>query len=281
MSSPSPLSGDPVAKASTSPGARLGPIITPTELASADVQLDIQESAPRVEAVRSHSKGLLGFLSCQRRATASRETQQSRDALVAAYEGLLEEGRNLPADLQEAFSRMCWWSDATGPNGSDVFVLIPRGLDGQLDGPVDIWRLFVFALTRMHDLVVRDNRSFTLVWVQAGDHKLWLWSALQLTRKLHERYRQNLVSLHVVHPSWTIRAVELLLWPIVEEEFWDIFQCHERVEFLGTYFDLDKLALPGDVMEYDSFLDKEAEFLTQTAGDLQGQASSAYFPEPE
>merc|ERR1712050_497001 len=92
---------------------------------------------------------------------------------------------------------------------------------------------------------------------------LWSWSAWRFRRTLHPKYLDNLVANHVVHPSWSMRFIQLALWPLVEETFWDSFYCHERVEFLDTHLSIKKLGLPKDVFDYDRFLDREAQFMMQ------------------
>lgn len=103
-----------------------------------------------------------------------------------------------------------------------------------------------------------------MVWVQLSDHRVWPWQAWRFSESLHERYGNNLEALHVIHPSWTIRILRLILWPLASEEFWDFFYAHERIEFLDTHIDFGKFRLPKDVYEYDKFLDQQAAELSKS-----------------
>ncbi|CAE8632170.1 unnamed protein product, partial [Polarella glacialis] len=92
---------------------------------------------PRVQQPVSHSGGLLAMLSCQRRSRPS-AGQRNSEGDHSAYQGLLEEGQQLSPDAQQAFSRMAWWSDAVDATGAEVFMLVPRGEDGELGGALDM-----------------------------------------------------------------------------------------------------------------------------------------------
>merc|ERR1711924_558163 len=155
--------------------------------------------------------------------------------------------------------------------GAKVFVVAPRGPGGDNECYIDMWNLICYCLEQMHDRVVERGEMFAVVWVQMSNHRIWPVTAMMLKRQLHERYGRFLEALHVVHPSWSVRVLRLGLWPIASEEFWDQFECHERVEFLEPGINLRKLALPQDIYEYDKFLDKQAEEMSkQMASQMHG-----------
>merc|ERR1711908_184659 len=136
-----------------------------------------------------------------------------------------------------------------------------------------MWKLLAYAASEMHDHVVDQGRRYAAVWVQAGDHKIWSFSAWSFRRTLHARYFENVDTIHVVHPSWAVRFYEIALWPIVGEDFWNRFFTHERVEFLSTHMDMAKLGLPRDVEEYDAFLDEESKFISEHSALLTAGAT--------
>merc|ERR1711865_899117 len=121
--------------------------------------------------------------------------------------------------------------------------------------------------------------GFAVVWLQFSGHRVWPFSALTLkNHHLHEKYGRFLDAVHVVHPSWSVRLLRLALWPFAGDEFWDQFQCHERVEFLDSSVNLKKLALPADVIAYDKFLDVEAEEMSKNAHKTMSKHWGGYNP---
>lgn len=192
--------------------------------------------------------------------------------LSRAYTRLLEKARAIPTERQEVLGHMAWWSGAETKEGTPVFVVAPRGFDGQLEGTVDMWELLLYATTLMHEHVVEQNRTYAAVWIQAGDHRMWPLSAWKFRRALHKRFFDNVDAVHAVHPSMTVRLYELVLWPFVEDSFWDRFITHERIEFVGSHFDVDKLGLPQDLFEYDGLLDAESRLFTEQASIMVGGA---------
>merc|ERR1712232_1077421 len=186
-------------------------------------------------------------------------------AMSSTYRNLLLTGRGLSDVEQILFGKMAWWSDAVSSDGGRVFVLSPRGEDGELEGYTDMWKLSAYSLAQMHPRVVESGEKYSVVWVQAGDHRLSFWAARKVRRSLPDQYSGNLAGVHVVHPSWSYRVMELALWPFVDESFWDSFYCHERVEFLEQHMRVKELDLPADVIEYDQYLDKEAQYMSEQA----------------
>eukprot|EP00930_Biecheleria_cincta_P064926 TRINITY_DN5061_c0_g1_i1.p1 TRINITY_DN5061_c0_g1~~TRINITY_DN5061_c0_g1_i1.p1 ORF type:complete len:300 (+),score=58.07 TRINITY_DN5061_c0_g1_i1:38-901(+) len=202
---------------------------------------------------------------CQRR--------RSREAREASYGKLLDLGRKIPEQKQtDWYEKLAWWSDAKTKRGARVFVLAPRGPQGETDHPIDMSELLAFALTKMDKTVVKENTAFAVVWVQLSDHRVWPWQAWRFSELLHARYADNLEAVHVIHPSWTIRILRLFLWPLASDEFWDYFYAHERIEFLDTHIDFGKFRLPKDVYEYDKWLDQQAAELSKSNAMRHGGA---------
>lgn len=144
---------------------------------------------------------------------------------------------------------------------------------------IDMWKLLGYAMTQMHDHVVRRNKRYTLLWVTLGDHRLWPWQVMNVYRNIHQRYVDNLDAIHIVHPSWTVIGLRLLvLWPLerfLPKDFWDRFHSHDRIEFLDMAgFDLKKLDLPQDLIQFDKELDVRAEEQMRMASDMMGGPAS-------
>eukprot|EP00931_Biecheleriopsis_adriatica_P000484 TRINITY_DN100517_c0_g1_i1.p1 TRINITY_DN100517_c0_g1~~TRINITY_DN100517_c0_g1_i1.p1 ORF type:complete len:283 (-),score=70.03 TRINITY_DN100517_c0_g1_i1:65-913(-) len=235
------------------------------------------EAANTVQPPRSPLSRLgdfLRLLTCKRRCTQE-ELQKRADK---RYEELLALGRAVtPRKREDWYDRLLWWSEVKTKRGARVFVLAPRGPQGETEYAINMWELIAYALTKMHDAVVLEDTPFALVWVQQNDHRVWPWSAWRLSESLHARYSKNLEAIHVVHPSWTVRVLRLLLWPLASEEFWDYFYAHERIEFLDMALDMKKFRLPKDICEYDKWLDQQAQELhKQQAAKYGGPMGSGF-----
>lgn len=202
--------------------------------------------------------GLVGLLTCRRRAAGAREGS-SASTSSPEYEALRKCGRSLGDDEKAAFAKMAWWSTSQTKSGAKVFVLAPRGPDGDTECYIPMWKLLAYTASQMHEHVVKRGERFAVVWVQCSNHRVWPFTARAFKSHLHERYARCLDAVHVVHPSWTVRFLRLALWPFASDAFWDQFECHERVEFLDSFMDLKKLELPDDIYEFDKFLDRQAE----------------------
>merc|ERR1712039_630783 len=103
-----------------------------------------------------------------------------------------------------------------------------------------------------------------------NDHRLWPHMMRKFKASLHPLFFKHFEALHVVHPSWGVRILRLLLWPVAEDDFWDYFYAHERIEFLETYVDMKKFKLPSDIQEYDKWLDKQAAEMNEKAKSSMG-----------
>lgn len=201
---------------------------------------------------------VLNVLRCRHRRS---KEDLNADALKR-YHSLLASGKTVPEKKQkEWYDKLAWWSEAKTKNGARIFVLAPRGPEAELDFPVDMRELWAYSLCKMHEVIVEEDSKFALVWVQLSDHRVWPWNVLSCLESLHERYSKNLEAVHVVHPSWSVRILRLLLWPLASDELWDYFYSHERVEFLDSFIDMKTFRLPKDVYEYDKWLDKQSEEL--------------------
>jgi len=213
--------------------------------------------------------GLLGrlkdLLTCRRRAAGVKGGSSASSTSPRGYEELRKHAEKLTEEQKAAFKTMAWWSEVQTKTGAKVFVLAPRGERGDMEAYIDMWSLFAYAVSQMHENVVERQELFAVVWVQLSDHRVWPYTATVFKSQLHERYVRCLDAVHVVHPSWTVRLLRLALWPVASDEFWEQFQCHERVEFLEPFVSLKKLELPKEIYEHDKFLDTQADEMSKDA----------------
>jgi len=215
--------------------------------------------------------GLKSVLTCRRRASGAKAGSSTSKSLEA-YRDLIKCGHSLSDNEKAAFRNMAWWSEVETKTGAKVFVLAPRGAGGDQECYIDMWKLLAFAACQMHDHVVKRDEPYAVVWIQLSSHRVWPLTAMAFKRHLHERYSSCLDAVHVVHPSWIVRLLRLALWPVASYEFWDKFECHERVEFLDSFMSLSKLELPDDIYAHDKFLDKQAdEMSAETAKHMNGR----------
>jgi len=199
--------------------------------------------------------------------------EERRKVARDRYADLLALGRNVPLNRKEEwYDRLAWWTEAETKTGARVFVLAPRGPQGQPEAYINMWELLSFVLAKMDEVVVGKATKFAVVWVQLSDHRVWPWEAYRFSESLHERYSEHLEAIHVIHPSWTTRFLRLALWPLASEEFWDYFYSHERIEFLDTYVDFKKFRLPKDIHDYDKWLDQQASELNKQQAARTGGA---------
>jgi len=207
---------------------------------------------------------------CRRRSNEAEEVLAQQ-----RYEDLLARGRAVDSKQRHWYDKLCWWSDVSTKTGARIFCVAPRGPKGQTEYPISMWELIAYCLTKLHDHVVTESRQFAIVWVQLNDHRLGLMDLRRLKASLHPRYLAMLEGLHIVHPSWLVRALRLLLWPIAEDELWDRWHAHERVEFLDSHVDMKKFRLPKDIYEYDKWLDKQAQEATEQANKRFGSGGAS------
>jgi len=217
------------------------------------VGLDVPSLAKLVGLPRTAR--LLQLATCQRR----RSPKDAETITLERYEDLLKRGRKVPDKRRNWYDKLCFWSDATTREGARIFVVAPRGPKGETDLFIDMWELLAYSVSKMHDHVVKEVKPFAIVWTQFSDHRLWPCSMWRVKDWLHPSYSRNLDAVHMVHPSWTIRAMSLFLWPVAEDEFWNYCHVHERIEFLAEFIDLTVFRLPKDLYSYDKFLDKQAQ----------------------
>lgn len=271
----------------------------PVETQGIEVESEPKDHVPPEEPSQpvgqSVTAGWLESLGCRRRATRDVviHPSKSSDSGPTGYRELVKRGREISD--QAKYARMAWWSEARYKRGeahykvaesantdtcnSQVFVLAPRGKGAMIDmAKVDMWKLLGYAMSQMHDHVVRQNKRYTLLWMCFGDHRLWPWQVLNVYRNIHERYVTNLDAIHIVHPSWTVRSLRLIMWPLerfLPEDIWERFHAHERIEFLDSEgLNTKRLDLPDDIIKYDKSLDEHAEESMRMASDMLGGSGS-------
>jgi hypothetical protein len=184
------------------------------------------------------------------------------------YDALLSEGMKLSDQDCAAYHRMVWWSDSLTAEGSRIFVLAPLNLDDLTDAfccclpRLNMRRLVAYVVRIMHEHVVKQDKAFAVVWLQLNELRLSPLKMWQMKHRFHAMYAKNLEVMHIVHPSWTIRCLELAsfcdFWPFAENCMEKV-HVHERIEFLARHIDLQALALHAEFFDHDEFLEMQNE----------------------
>mmetsp|Transcript_2814 Transcript_2814/g.4656 ORF Transcript_2814/g.4656 Transcript_2814/m.4656 type:complete len:246 (+) Transcript_2814:31-768(+) len=187
-----------------------------------------------------------------------------------SYHELVERGRCLQESQGKFLQKMAWWSEAQkSPEGSLVFIVAPR-IPRRFTKGIATWDIIAYVLFSLHKHVVEQEKPFRVLWAMGSDHRLYSWDLILLRRSLHPQYLKSMSEFHVLHPSWAVRVLRLLLWPVAEDAYWDIFHCHERIEFMDKQIDTKRLRLPQIMYDYDKYLDEAAKEASDEAAKKMG-----------
>lgn len=116
---------------------------------------------------------------------------------------------------------------------------------------VDLERVLLYLIVTMDNVV---NRSYCLVWLHTNFSSS-NQPNFQFIRKVYSiftrKYKKNMKSLFVVHPTMWVKAMAWMVTPFVSSKFWRKFSYIERVSDLYSFFDATQLTLPDYVFRYD------------------------------
>ncbi|KAL1530071.1 hypothetical protein AB1Y20_000993 [Prymnesium parvum] len=153
--------------------------------------------------------------------------------------------------------------------GHPVFMFIP----GNIAEGADLDELTMFAVHLMHDVVVRQGREYTVLWVCNNllDSRLSFAWFRRTYRMLPQAYHKQLCYVCVVHPDIQTRLILFLLSYFVKNQFWEKLFYADRIEFLDERLKDDTIAsIPEEYKQYDRDLDK-AMYATEDASLAQMQ----------
>jgi len=109
-------------------------------------------------------------------------------------------------------------------------------------------RYIVYTLDQYVDM------DYSLVYFHHGlvsKNKLplsWMWG---LYKVLDRRYKKNMKSLFIVHPTNFIRVVYNFFRPIISAKFGQKVKYVNQLRDLSAHMDLDKLPIPKEVIDHD------------------------------
>jgi len=128
-------------------------------------------------------------------------------------------------------------------------------------------RYIVFTLDQYVDM------DYSLVYFHHGLDRgnkpplSWLWG---LYKVLDRRYKKNLKSFFIVHPTNFIKVVYNFFKPIISAKFGRKVQYVNHLRELSTHMDLEKLPVPKQVIDYDRKLSRGVGITgTRTLGSWQ------------
>lgn len=91
----------------------------------------------------------------------------------------------------------------------------------------------------------------------------WLWGFYKV---LDRRYRKNLKSCFIVHPTNFIKVVYNFFKPIISVKFGRKIQYVNKLSELSTFMDLERLPIPKSVTEHDRKLHRNSPPVTRSLG---------------
>ena len=71
------------------------------------------------------------------------------------------------------------------------------------------------------------------------------------------RYKKNLKSFYLIHPTFIFKMIIKCFRPFVSEKFWKKLHLCDRVSQVYNELDRDSVALPPSVLSYDFLLNKD------------------------
>ncbi|KAJ1779220.1 hypothetical protein LPJ54_001094 [Coemansia sp. RSA 1824] len=121
---------------------------------------------------------------------------------------------------------------------------------------VDYERLLNLVLFRLDEFVESD---YTVVMLSSGaKHQVgWQWMG-KAYRRLDRRYRKNIKSVYVVHPSMWTKLVFRILGTFVSQKFFAKITWIDTLAELGRHVPLGQISVPQAVYEYDARVEKGA-----------------------
>lgn len=121
----------------------------------------------------------------------------------------------------------------------------------------DLERVLLYIVKKMDNIVERD---YVMIWcvnnsvTQSRPGFNWL---LNVYRSLSRKYKKNLKSFYLIHPTFMFKMLLKLFRPFVSDKFWKKLHMCDRVSQLYVDIDRDTLPLPPSVLSYDFLLHKD------------------------
>lgn len=109
----------------------------------------------------------------------------------------------------------------------------------------------------LHTLDKFVEQDYSLVYFHYGltsknsPSLAWLWQAY---KAFDRKYKKNLKALYLVHPTRFIKIVSLVFKPTISAKFNHKMKYVNYLEELAQYINLDQLAIPSQVLQYNEKL---------------------------
>jgi len=116
---------------------------------------------------------------------------------------------------------------------------------------VDPDRLLLYMIKEMDPIVVRD---YVIVYVHSFFSSAnrpafgWLRKAYKI---LSRKYKKNLKSLFIIHPTFWIKTTFKLFKPFISSKFWSKLNYVEQANDIYRYIHRDQIQLPNVVHQYE------------------------------
>jgi Rho GTPase-activating protein 1 len=130
----------------------------------------------------------------------------------------------------------------------------------------DLDRVLYYIVKKL-DKVVEKN--YVMIWCVNNSSSQnrpgfnWL---LNVYRSLSRKYKKNLKSFYLIHPTFMFKVIIKCFRPFVSDKFWKKLHLCDRLSQLYVDIDKETLPLPPSILTYDFLLNKESSDMNPVFG---------------
>lgn len=121
----------------------------------------------------------------------------------------------------------------------------------------DLERVLLYIVKKLDRVVEKD---YVMIWCVNNSSNQnrpgfnWL---LNVYRSLSRKYKKNLKSFYLIHPTFMFKFIIKCFRPFVSDKFWKKLHLCDRVSQVYADIDKDTLPLPPSILTYDFLLNKD------------------------
>jgi len=126
--------------------------------------------------------------------------------------------------------------------------------------------VLLYIVKKMDKIVEKD---YVMIWCVNNTSNQnrpgfnWL---LNVYRSLSRKYKKNLKSFYLIHPTFMFKMIIKLFRPFVSDKFWKKLHMCDRVSQVYADIDKDALPLPPSVLSHDFLLHKDTSDMNPVFG---------------
>jgi Rho GTPase-activating protein 1 len=121
----------------------------------------------------------------------------------------------------------------------------------------DLDRVILYVVKKLDKVVERD---YVMIWCvnnSANQQRPGFQWLLNFYRSLSRKYKKNMKSFYLVHPTFMFKVIIKCFRPFVSEKFWKKLHLCDRVSLVYDDIDKETLPLPPSILSYDFLLNKD------------------------